>query len=331
MQTNDLEKIQGTKANFTIKMPKSGVLSILQVTDTQIIDASQRRFPERLRQDEIDLWQPDKVYERMTRYLDEAVRRAEPDLIVHTGDFTYGEFDDSGKMLDKHIAIMDGYKVPWALAFGNHERDTAIGVLEYVKRITAAKYSLFDGENTYNGERMEWDANYSVLVTDANERPVCLLFIIDNGFGNEEVGVYAKQRAWMQSVAAYYKVPSLVFQHIPVMQFNREVDKLCPAPFAPRALTETEGFGYIGRKPNVYDCIDRDETLFEFYKKIGVKGIFVGHVHIDSFSVSVDGVRLTYGLKTGEYDSHFKDQLGGTKIKLFADGTFTTEHIYVRF
>ena len=37
---------------------KNTKIKILQITDTQIIDASQRRTPDRLRKDEIIAWAP---------------------------------------------------------------------------------------------------------------------------------------------------------------------------------------------------------------------------------------------------------------------------------
>lgn len=321
-----------TKADFTLKMPKKGYLSVLQVTDTQIIDSSQRRYPDRICQEEIDKWQPDKVYDRMTYYLDGAVKATSPDLIVHTGDLTYGEFDDSGRMINEHIAIMDGYKVPWAFAFGNHERDTAIGEDEYLRRIAAAKYSLFAYKTEFNGKKLEGSANYSFLITDENDKPISVFFIVDTGCFNEQFpgGVYETQRAWMKDVANTYNVSSLLFLHVPMTRFNQIADKLCPQPFTPRELTGDEGFGYIGSDPiHAEYYFDKDDSFFNLCKEIGVKGIFAGHIHANSYSVVSDGIRLTYGLKTGEYDSHFKDKLGGTAIKLLKNGEFTVEHVYI--
>ena len=58
----------------------------------------------------------------------------------------------------------------------------------------------------------------------------------------------------------------------------------------------------------------------------GVDGVFVGHCHANNTSVLWNGIRWTYGLKTGQYDYHTPGQLGGTLITLW-DKAFTVTHI----
>ena len=54
---------------------------LLQITDTQIIDAEQRRPPDRLRQDEIIAWSSDKFEENFGNHLKSLVTQANPNLI----------------------------------------------------------------------------------------------------------------------------------------------------------------------------------------------------------------------------------------------------------
>lgn len=58
--------------DFVVKLPanrKNDKIKLLQITDTQIIDAQQRRTPDRLRQDEIIAWSSNKFNENFGDHL----------------------------------------------------------------------------------------------------------------------------------------------------------------------------------------------------------------------------------------------------------------------
>jgi hypothetical protein len=57
-----------------------------------------------------------------------------------------------------------------------------------------------------------------------------------------------------------------------------------------------------------------------------VDGVFVGHCHAINTSILWQGIRWTYGLKTGQYDYHTPGQVGGTLITLNGE-SFTVHHI----
>ena len=58
---------------------------ILQLSDTQIIDAMQKRYPERLSPEEDRYWATDKIEERCYRYVREIISKVKPDFIFITG------------------------------------------------------------------------------------------------------------------------------------------------------------------------------------------------------------------------------------------------------
>ena len=95
--------------------------TILQLTDMQVIDADQRRRPDRLRKDEIDAWKTENVEQCAYQPIRAVVEETKPDLILITGDIVYGEFDDSGRALAGFIAFMESIGIPWAPVFGNHD------------------------------------------------------------------------------------------------------------------------------------------------------------------------------------------------------------------
>lgn len=330
------ERLSRAEADFVLQIPSDRPVRILQVTDTQIIDASQRRYPERLSDKEIALWQPSLVDERMTYYLDGAIKQAKPDLIVHTGDFVYGEFDDSGKMLDRHIAIMERYGIPWTLALGNHERETKSGVEQMCKTIESAPHCLFKSINEVNGERLEGNGTFSILL-ERNGVPAALLYILDSGCGTAECpgGIHERQRKWLKSTAARYSgIPAFAYFHIGPLAGLRAAEQYGYRfeNFQPIAIEGKDAFGYWGERVFEQHCIDGDGSLMRLFEEIGVKGVFLGHFHKLSASMRYGALRLTYGLKTGEYDSHIPDRLGGTLLQFPMSGKegFSVEHIVIK-
>ena len=59
-------------------------------------------------------------------------------------------------------------------------------------------------------------------------------------------------------------------------------------------------FGYIGKQ--LIGGWDHDQAFFDKMKGLGLDSIFVGHVHYNTASVMYEGVRLHYGVKSGEHD-----------------------------
>ena len=117
---------------------------ILQLTDTQIIDASQKRFPTRIGNEEIGYWLPTRKNERCYNYLTEIITSVKPDLIIMTGDVVYGEFDDKGSSLTEFIEFMEKFEIPWAPVFGNHDNECTKGVDWPCQQSERATHCIFD-------------------------------------------------------------------------------------------------------------------------------------------------------------------------------------------
>ena len=299
------------RADFWVELGDKRPARILQVTDTQIIDASACRYPGRLTAKAEKLWAPENVGVRMTRYLDAAVEAAKPDLIVHTGDFVYGEFDDSGRMLDLHIALMERYGVPWTVALGNHERESAIGADAICAALERAPHCLFrKGETDGYG-------NFTVLLRRGG-RDAAAAYILDTGYWTETRphGITEGQRRFVEERAKGLRgLPAFAFFHIPPAAVLRAAERFgSPSEDGPFPLCGEGAFGYWGERVPEEACVDRDGALMRLFAQIGVRGVFVGHFHKVSASVRCGNVRVTFGLKTGEYDSHIKDGMGGTLL-----------------
>ena len=74
--------------------------------------------------------------------------------------------------------------------------------------------------------------------------------------------------------------------------------------------------GDFGKRDDPQGRVGDNDAFLEFFKASGGDGIFVGHYHKNCTSILSDGVRYTFGLKTGVYDYHNSDMIGGTLITL---------------
>lgn len=70
-----------------------------------------------------------------------------------------------------------------------------------------------------------------------------------------------------------------------------------------------------------------DDQMFETMEKLGsTNGCFVGHDHMNNYSVIYKGIRLTYGLSC-DHNIYVVPFRGGTLINIKNDGSFTTQSL----
>lgn len=334
--------------DFIIDFPAGKELTILQITDTQMQTMAGVRNENRKNQVGNAFFSvlPDNFEIRVWRYMDEAVERTNPDLIVLTGDNIYGELDDSGVMWLALIEKMDSYGIPWCVVFGNHDNESGKGVMWQVEQLLGSEYCVFK-QGAVSG-----NSNYNLLIRQGGEAKF-LLYMLDSGGcqtkphnpgegmmpDNPDIdkiqqtaGFRNDQITWMTDSAkaireAHGEVPVLMFYHILVNDAAQIIHDTYPTaginlPFVP----DREGdFGMS------YEVIGGagGGRFWKNAKSIGCTGMFVGHFHTVAASINCDGVRVTFGLKTGTYDYHAEDLLGSTKITLNGDsGKFGVEFVY---
>lgn len=326
-------------ADFVLDLPAGRPLRILQLTDMQIIDASQQRTPDRLNEREIQMWQPASIPEQCTDHIRSVVSQTNPDLIFITGDIIYGEFDDSGASFELFCDFMDSLGVPWAPIYGNHDNESRRGIDWQNGRFEASKLCLFKkGSVTGNG-------NYSVLITREGQ-PCRALYLMDSGacMGSPDAsvrrgpGLGRDQYEWLYTTADRLTtlnggapIPSFLGLHIPTIHFH-----LAAVEKGYQSENEHEKYiigvttpakdGDFGCKREGIGCFGTPNDFIERLHAAGVDGVFAGHCHANNTSILWNGIRWTYGLKTGQYDYHTAGQVGGTLITLYGDD-FTVCHI----
>ena len=334
-EKSDLVSAKGLPVDFVLNVPTNKEINILQLTDTQIIDPAQTRVGV-----ELGGTRPayeggeEALYGNMDLYIDRVFETltVTPDLIVLTGDNTYGKFDDNGTMLDHLIAQMEKRGIWWTFVFGNHDKESDIGVEAMLRKYANAPHCLY----AYSGAA--GDSNISIAIKQGEEYKKLLFMVDTHSTGANRVdeymsspnvlaGVYQSQRDWMtETVETFHKdvaeVSAQLYLHIPFAAYETAVANYT---LGAEIADETgENFGGYYADANPFDA---DGTFFALLKTLGVNSVFCGHEHTNSYSVVYDGVRLTYGLKTGTYDAFRHGDLGGTLITLGA--TDEVEHIYV--
>lgn len=329
--------------DYVLDLNADREIKILQITDTQIIDAAQCRTTDRLGSTQKTAWATDTMYNNVFRYIIKAVNDTKPDLILLTGDIIYGEFDDNGACLMALINCMDSLGIPWAPIFGNHENESNKGVIWQCKQLEKSPYCLFERRNEIGG-----NGNYSIGIAKNGQLQRVIFMIDSNGCSrssdvngtavHKTVGFSYLQKQWFRNLGlqvnsvAGKTIPSFLGYHIPTQEVLLAAQAAGYQSGEDSAsITYTIGVdnvaqpGDSGYKGDLFEGIHDSDGLLEIMKEIGTDGAFFGHAHLNSTSVLYEGIRWTFGLKTGTYDKS-PTILGGTLITLAADSdAFTVE------
>ena len=317
--------------DFTLQFPDRDI-KILQITDMQVIDSSQQRYPDRLRQDEYEKWLPETKEKNLYCYIRELVSRTTPDLIIITGDITYGEFDDSGKSLEEFIDFMDSFGIPWAPVYGNHDNETYIGIEKQNAMYENSKHGIFKKGNVFG------NGNYSIAIKQGEKiiRTICMMD--SNGCGKLGIhqGFREDQLEWLKETSNECDVPLFCCFHIPTKDFSdayvaagyqEKSDERDTCAYYELGVDMAAKAGDFGKKYE--DFYSYSAPVLPAFKASRVDGVFAGHYHKINLSVVHEGIRFTMGLKTGLYDYHDKDAMGGTLITLCGKD-FSVRHEYCR-
>ena len=358
ISTEAEDKLAMEKVDFIISVPTDRQPVILQLTDPQIIDASQSRTADRISPTLQEYWAADKKEQRCYSYLREIITETKPDLILATGDIVYGEFDDNGSALAEFVAFMESFAIPWAPVFGNHDNESKKGVDWQCEQFENAEYCLFvKRELTGNG-------NYTVGIEQGGKLTRVFFMMDSNGCGDPsresqknkqmriDPGFSTKQIGWYKGVISEIKELSPDTKYSFAFHIQPDImgdafakygtDGSAPV-FIDYAENKQDGdFGYIGYPhENIWDS---NQRVWKTFKELGVDSVFLGHEHANSASIVYEGIRLQYGMKCTTYDSlnyidpngkienlwYSEDTpwVGGSVMNLDADGSIVNPHIY---
>ena len=250
---------------------------ILNLADIQICDLENYNHDTRIIHKQID-------------YL---VKETKPDLITLTGDQTWS--NENLYSIKAIVSWMEGYKIPWAPIFGNHdcgnEGHTPVASQEYICDLyEGAKYCLFDRGPTNIGSL----GNYVINVMEDNHI-FKTLYMVDAGINKQIYQSQIDYFDWnLQGIIASnsgQKPSGMAFMHIPVNEFYDAY------------------YSYMNNEPGVicqgeiyhYYQLGGQETdgFFDFCLESNIDNIIAGHQHGNSFSILYKDIWCTASLKTG--------------------------------
>jgi len=307
---------------------KNGTFRIMQIADVQ--EGS------RVSPDTINL-------------INAALDKEKPDLVVYSGDqiWQYTSFRGNKKTVERVLREITepvtSRKIPFAVCFGNHDRQVGISNKEQFE--IYKKIDGFIGEDTPD---IDGCANHVLEIKDGDEIKY-LLYLIDSNT-NLKVGydnVHENQIEWYKRTRDEYEkkngsvIPSVVIQHIPVpeiLELLKVVKKGTKS--AVQGFRNHAGEWYVLDKNKVNkegfmkespaDPMENSGEFAAMTQKGDVKGIYFGHDHLNSFNGKVNGVDLGYTQGAGFHVYGPGIDRGVRMINLHTDGSLDTYDLRYR-
>lgn len=246
--------------------------------------------------------------------LGKLVQKTQPNLILVLGDTTLCDRNDIE--YERFVRQMDSYQIPWACVFGNHDDEGRADKARLVEILKTSEYGLFQ----YGPSNLHGAGNYVLRLT-RHGKTQQMLFMMDSGSSHEfeakTDGIHAQQVAWyswnMDGVKAAEGAypPNMVFFHIPLPIYSAQ-----------------EGPFLMGERAEATCPGNTDGGLFEAMKTHGGTQMFAAHDHNNNFTAEVDGIKVSYAMKSS-YNCYFKfGMTGGTLLTISPENQVTQELVY---
>ena len=239
--------------------------------------------------------------------MEKILEQEKPDLVVFTGDMVFCENNKYG--LRKVLEPVIKANIPFASVFGNHDAEKGSSKEELLKVLQESELCL-----TKAGDpKISGLCNYVLNINNTDNKPCWTLYFLDSGdyIKNPKMEGYdfikRDQIQWYVDEAtsikeSYGEIPALSFFHIAIPEYN-EVWNYCTC---------------YGEKNEDVCCSKQNSGLFSAMLEMNdVKGVFVGHDHINDYYGELHGIKLCFGRQTG-YNSYGKEGFahGARIIKL---------------
>ena len=240
-----------------LQFRKDGTFRVLHITDLQ-----------------------ESIYPRKDtiRLLCALLNNTRPDLVIMTGDQLKGYspwFRLAGKSgVQNTIKMltdpMERRRIPYAVTFGNHDIQCGISNEEQAEWYRQQPYGVCPKEGAAAG-------TFDLTVHRNDGHEALRLYLIDSGNITEH-GQYAPPAdevlGWLRERLAGEKLPSMLFQHIPLPEYRKCRHVIVHEPV----------------------CVpNRNAGEFDILRANGkVMAVFCGHDHKNDFVGQIDGIDLGY-------------------------------------
>lgn len=246
-------------------------------------------------------------------FLDAALRREKPDLVIFTGDqlkgyspffHTPGGKLKAGTTLHKILAPFAEQHIPFVITFGNHDAQAGLTNRQQMY------YYLQYPECVNPIEDVEDCGTSCLTIAGKDGKNAFALYILDSNSERfapvkpHQIEWYRRTRERLAKENGGTYLPSLVFQHIPVPEFYeflKEVPK--GTPHAIPAFGSRKEHFYLLDQEKVYGgelgeapCVPESNSgeLDALTEAGDVLGLYVGHDHRNSFSGPLHGIDAGY-------------------------------------
>ena len=273
---------------FVLEM-KGETLKILQITDLHLTYGYDYRDQKTL------------------KLIEALVKHDNYDLIVISGDLTMSP--SAPRLFQQIIRHMERLETPWTFIFGNHENDYHT-YEDFLSIIPETDYLYFKvGPQLLDGGV----GNFHFTFTK-DDHPFYRVYLLDSkaeAKASEDADfeydyISEGQVEWYRQLVENDLVDSIVFMHIPLVQFN----------------LWTNIVGTFG-EDRVY-AQGQDTGFFDAMVTYGrSKALFVGHDHLNDFYFILDNIMLAYGRATG-YNGYGTLEKGGRHIEILENGQLST-------
>lgn len=279
---------------------------ILNLADVQMCDLE-------------DIWHMGKIKSE----IDELIKQTKPDLITLTGDQTWS--NENLISLTSLIRWLDSYKIPYAPVFGNHDYGNSknSSVLDQnacCDLYERGKYSLFSRGPSNLGTL----GNYIINIVE-DGKIYKTLYMLDSGYEDKITSAQIAWTAWnaegiKQANGGTYS-EGMVFLHKPLPEYAYAYHELTYDQ--KQEIEPYFNYSISGSMQNGF---------FDMAKTKNITDIVCGHQHGNNFTLSYEGVRLTFALKTGELGGYIENDevyLNGATYITLSSATTTINNYYV--
>jgi len=272
----------------------------------------------------------------------ELIIYSKPDLIIVTGDMVYPVPIQSGTGNNLKASILfaefiSSFGIPWTVTFGNHDYEWYSW---YNLDSIAEVYESYDNCLFQRGpEDVYGLSNHFINILNSDRTLNKTLALLDsNSYDGFKFTHYDRihddQVEWYENelhkISNHYGIdgliPSLAFFHIPVNEFEDAWEL-----YRQGSEEVIYHYGKAGEEgERIYAPRQRGNIFKKMVDLGSTEGIFCGHDHYNDFSITYQGIRLTYG-KSIDYLAYYGVvpgfskstwQRGGTLIEIDVDGSF---------
>lgn len=252
----------------------------------------------------------------MLAFIRQTIRNYDPDIVILGGDNTVGPAETKELAIEELVACFVDNETYFSLVFGNHDNEQGVSDEELL-----AMYQKYGGEYC-----LAYDAvpaltgtathNLPVLASDGSGYAFNLWLMDSNAYTSDAFGggydcVRPDQIDWYKNKAAALAaenggepIPAMNFQHIIVGECYDALFSTVPNELAVDGVTKT----YYGKTYSFSPKLDKLNSgvinewpcpgyfnfgQFDAMAETGdVIATFSGHDHVNTFSVTVDGIDI---------------------------------------